>query len=77
MPLYTFINEEGNSFELLCSISEMETFLKENPTTKRVLSTAKIGDPNRYGSKTKPDNAFREVLREVKHKNYGSNINTF
>lgn len=77
MPLYTFEDENGEYIDVLCSISEMETFQKENPNMKRVISRVTIGDPSKVGSHTKPADSFREVLREIKHKNYGSNINTF
>lgn len=77
MPLYTFVDENGEHVEILCSISEMEAYKEANPNMKRVLAPMAIGDPSKVGSQTKPNESFREVLREIKHKNYGSNINTF
>lgn len=77
MPSYTFVDEQGEYVEILCSISEMEEFKKDNPHMKRVLRPLAIGDPVNVGSQSKPAESFREVLREIKHKNYGSNINTF
>ena len=80
MPTYNFINTINNEeFEEFMSISSLETFLQENPHIVQQVGGAPMIHSGR-GLK-KPDNAFREILREVKKKNSKgisrSTVNTF
>lgn len=77
MPTYSFKNIETNEvFERILSMSERETYLKENPHVKQIITVApSIGDSVRLGIR-KPDQGFREVLQKAKvHKH--NTINDF
>ena len=82
MPTYKFLNTETNEeFEEFMSISEMTKFLEENKhITQLVNGAPAIGDVVRLGLK-KPDNAFRDILRNVKKEHSRgvsrSTVNTF
>ena len=78
MPTYSFRNKDtGKKFELFLSISEREVYLKENPNIQQTVSSPAIIS----GRPRKPDEGFRDLLREIKKKNSRgftrSNINTF
>lgn len=80
MPTYNFINTINNEeFEDFMSISALETFLQENPHIVQLVGGAPMIHSGR--GLQKPDNAFREILREVKKKNSKgisrSTVNTF
>jgi hypothetical protein len=78
MPTYNFINNKtGKEFTDFMSLSELDTFLKENPdVTQGVGSPAIIA-----GTPGKPDNGFRDLLKHIKKGNNKgitrSTINTF
>lgn len=57
------------------SYSELEEYLAANKDWKHIIcSPPVIG----YSTMTsKPDNGFRDILREIKKKHVGSTINTF
>ena len=78
MPTYKFQNNEtGEEFELFMSISERDEFVKNNPNlTQLVHGFPGMADPTRIG-RVRPDDGFRDVLKEVKKRNRGSNINTW
>lgn len=82
MPTYLFLNTETNEeFEQFMSISEMTKFLEENKhITQLVNGAPAIGDVVRLGLK-KPDNAFRDLLRNTKKEHSRgltrSTVNTF
>jgi hypothetical protein len=82
MPNYTFKNETTNEVvNITMSISERDAFVLENPNMKQMITSAPtIGDTIRMGM-TKPDNGFRDVLREIKKKHSQgitkSTVNTF
>lgn len=67
MPIYTFLDTEtGDVFEETMSMSERENFLKKNKhIQQQIVSAPAIGDSIRIGLK-KPDDAFRDRLREIK-----------
>jgi hypothetical protein len=68
MPTYVFRNTETEEeWEQLMKIAEMEEFLEKNPHIKQVPGFSGIGDAIRMG-KQKPDEGFRDILREMKHK---------
>jgi len=73
MPSYSFENTETNEqFDLILSMSERETYLKDNPHVKQIFKRFPgVVDPVRLGRK-KPDDGFRDVLRNVKHHHGGS-----
>jgi len=69
MPLYDFLNTQtGEYIEKMCSVSQRENFLKENPHFKPVM----LGAPGMVGGtgdRTKPDNGFKEVLSKISEAN--------
>lgn len=63
------------------SMNEREEYLKSNPEMQQVIHSAPaLGDSIRMGLK-KPDDGFRDRLREIKKAHSGgftkANINTF
>lgn len=82
MPQYTFKNVETDEVStVMMSISEREEFLKTNPHMQQVIHSAPaLGDSIRMGMK-KPDDAFRDRLREIKKAHSKgltrSTVNTF
>ncbi|NBR23638.1 MAG: hypothetical protein EBU08_07680 [Micrococcales bacterium] len=78
MPLYEFKNTAtGELSEISLTLSQYDEFCKNNTHLERYHSGApSIGDPIRMGLK-KPDDAFRDKLKDIKRKHYKSNINTF
>ena len=58
------------------SSSEMEKYLQDNPNKER----APVSPPIVSGvasARMKPDQGFRDVLRNIKHQNPRSNVNTW
>lgn len=82
MPSYTFLNtDSGEVFTTIMSIAEREEYLKANPhIQQQLISAPSIGDSIRLGLK-KPDNGFRDRLKEIKKQHSKgitkSTINTF
>ena len=82
MPTYLFINTETNEeFEEFMTISARDTYLEEHKhITQLVNGAPAIGDVVRLGLK-KPDNAFRDILRNTKKEHSRgltrSTVNTF
>lgn len=75
MPTYSFINNNtGEEFTDFMSMKEMKVFLSEHPHIMQTFTPPNIGYS--YVNK-KPDSGFRDVLKEVKRNNRGSNINTY
>lgn len=59
------------------SIAERDELLKDPDVEQLIVSALSIGDPIRLGIK-KPDDGFRDVLREVKKAHpKGGGVNTF
>lgn len=76
MPTYTFSDGQKEWTDIM-SIADMEQYLKDNPHIKWVpTGSPPILDSVRLGVK-KPDEGFRDILRQVKRKNPGSTVNTF
>lgn len=75
MPLYSFRNTETNEeFTLLISYAEKGRYLSENSNIQSIITRAPaIGDAVRLG-KVKPDEGFRDRLREIKKAHIGSTI---
>lgn len=78
MPTYSFKDENTlEEFEKVMSNSERELFLEENPHIKQTFTKFPgVVDPARVGVK-KPDDNFRDVLKNVKHHHKRDNINTW
>ena len=77
MPTYEFQNTDtGEVFEKFMKISERETFLKDNPNLKQVISGQTVIESARLG-RMKPDQGFRDLLSSMKNnKSYtGNKIN--
>lgn len=80
MPTYSFRDKNTNeTFDRIMSYSQKLEFLEENPHLESIITSAPtIGDPVRLGLK-KPDQGFRDVLKNIKtNKSYSNNkINDF
>jgi hypothetical protein len=83
MPTYLFRNKEtGEEWEESMGISAAETYLAENPHIERLVNGVPgIASGAMHGNKSKPDEGFRDILREMKKKSERgisrSTINTF
>ena len=81
MPRFTFIDVKTNeeTYEYMSSETKNQ-FLLDNPNLQETFS---IGSPMICSGRgmNKPDNAFRDILKEIKKKNSQgtsrSTINTF
>lgn len=78
MPTYRFQNTKtGEEFDKFMFMSEREPFLNDNPDLKQLPSLGVVsGDPVRMGMK-KPDDSFRDIIRNIKKEHRGSNVNTW
>jgi hypothetical protein len=78
MPTYTFENTNTNDLvEVTMKIAELDQFKLDNPhLSQRIVRPPSLGDAHRLGLK-KPDDGFRDVLRNVKHHHKRNNINTW
>jgi len=74
MPTYTFLNHDtGVEEDHVLKMSELDQFKSDNPHLERVFSPSQLVS----GVNQKPSAGFREVLKNIKRANRGSNINTF
>ena len=78
MPTYNFRNREtGEETEAFMSISALEKYKNDHPELELIIGTSAIVS----GANMKPDQSFRDVLKEIKSKHTHtwtrSNINTF
>ena len=80
MPTYSFRdNNTQETFDRMMSYDDKHKFLEENPHLDPIINSAPaLGDSVRLGLK-KPDQGFRDVLRNMKaNKAYsGNKINDF
>lgn len=82
MPYYIFLNTNtGEESEEFLSISDRTKYLEENPHIVQLVNGAPaIGDSIRLGQR-KPDDAFRDRLKEIKKAHSGgwtkSTVETF
>jgi len=82
LPSYTFKNlNTGEEWTDIMSISEREEFLSKNPQVQQQLTSAPaLGDSILLGLR-KPDNGFRDRLKEIKKAHSRgltrSTVNTF
>lgn len=77
MPTYiiTDINT-GEEEEMFMSISEMQKYFADNPNKKQVIGSPMIVS-GVASARMKPDQGFRDVLRNIKSKHRKSTINTW
>lgn len=76
MPQYTFEHKKtGEQKTEVLTLSQHEQFLKDNPDWFQVIAAA--GIVGGTGDRGKPDQGFRDILREIKKANPGSTINVF
>ena len=76
MPTYLFENTKtGEQIEMFIGISERDKLLKENPHLKQLVNGFPgTVDPTRIG-RVKPDNGFKDVLKEINKHHRGSTLN--
>ena len=77
MPTYSFRNNETQEIfdQFFTSSSKKDEFLVENPHLQQIhTSGLPIGDPFRLGRR-KPDDAFRDKLKDLKRSHLRSTIN--
>lgn len=82
MPTYKFRNNQtGEVWEDFMGISAADKYLEENPHIERLVNGAPLLVGSAMGGKTKPDDGFRDLLKDMKKKHSGglsrSTINTF
>ena len=80
MPTYKFLNNEtGEEHEEFMKISELDTYLEENPNLTQLVNGAPMITSGR--GMGKPENGFRDLLKDIKKRNQKgitrSTINTF
>lgn len=80
MPTYRFLNNDtGEEHEEFMFISALDDYLKQNPHLTQLVNGAPLISSGR--GMGKPDEGFRDILREIKNKNSKgiskSTINTF
>lgn len=75
MPTYNFRNKQtGEITEEILSFAGREARLLDENIEQVHLSPPSL---SKRGRTPKPDSGFRDVLKNVKKKHPGSNINTF
>lgn len=78
MPTYLFKDSVTSEiFETVMKISELEEYMKTNPTHQRYYDGVAPGmvDPVRVGVRKK-DAGFKEVLQKIHERTPGSQLNT-
>jgi hypothetical protein len=66
MANYTFYDTKTKKeFDISMPISELDTYIENNPHLQQVFSVPHIADPTRLGLR-KPDSGFRDVLKRIK-----------
>lgn len=77
MPTYLIRDKKSQKVEeMFMSISEMEKYLQDNPNKERAPASPPIVS-GVASARMKPDQGFRDVLRNIKHQNPRSNVNTW
>ena len=76
MPTYTFFNRKTKKeWTEFMSVSDRNKFLLENPHVDQSLSApAIVSGVGTFGHGKKPDEAFRDKLREIKKAHPKSSI---
>ena len=78
MPTYLFYDKTTDQqYEMFLSISERDKYLADNPHVEQLVNGFPgTVDPTRLGLR-KPDNGFRDRLKEIKKSHRKSSINTW
>ena len=78
MPIYSVMNTTTEEvFEVNMKFTEFEQYLKDNTNFKQVFTRfPAVGDPIRMGVR-KPDDSFRDVLKNVGHHHKKNVINSW
>ena len=78
MPTYSVMDTTTEEvFDVSMKFTEFEQYLADNSHLKQVfIKFPALGDPIRLGTR-KPDNGFRDVLKNVKHHHKKDSINTW
>lgn len=78
MPIYSAMNKDTDEvFEVNMKFTEFEQYLNDNTHITQVFTKfPALGDSVRLGMR-KPDDGFRDVLRNVKHHHKKDSINTW
>jgi len=78
MPIYSAMNKDTDEvFEVNMKFTEFEQYLNDNTNITQVFTKfPALGDSVRLGMR-KPDDGFRDVLRNVKHHHKKDSINTW
>jgi hypothetical protein len=76
MPIYSIQNQETNEVsEVNMKFTELQEYLTANPEFKQIFTKFPgVADPTRLGIR-KPDDGFRDMLRNVKHHHKKDSIN--
>jgi hypothetical protein len=80
IPSYTFLNRDTNEqWTETMSMSAREQFLNDNPHVEQLIVSAPsyVADSTRVGVNAKPNNHFRDRLKQIAKNNPGNRINTF
>jgi hypothetical protein len=77
MPIYTFRNNEtAEEFDETMTISELDTYLSENPHVEQIITSGtKI--VHERGTNLRVDDGFRESISRVKEKYKINNIKSY
>ena len=74
MPIYSFKNKDTEEyFEQMMSYDDKLKYLEDNPNIESVLTIPTVG----YNDAKKPDDGFRDILKSIKTRNPGSQIDTY
>lgn len=74
MPVYTIKdNKTGHQEDVMMAYSELERFLKTHPNKSQVMSAPRI--VSGVAGQRRPDEGFRDVLRNIKKNNRRSTMN--
>ena len=69
MPIYSFENDKGETWDEMMSWDDRCIYLKENPTIKQIITGAPNINKGGTGDRTKPDGGFKDVLSRVAEAN--------
>jgi len=76
MPTYQFEDtRNGEIHSEFMTISKKDAYLRERPFLRQVFTTLNIIDPVTAG-RTKTDNEFNSLLKDIKKRTGGDGINT-
>jgi hypothetical protein len=78
MPIYSIMNTDTEEvYEVNMKFADLEHYLKDNPNLTQVFNRfPSLGDSVRLGLR-KPDDGFKDVLKNVKHHHRRNSINTW